>query len=59
MKSKSNKQKLASVIGTFNLTELTSVKTDDGRFRLVLFVLFNFLRPINNLSVIKRRVFAG
>ena len=33
MKSKSNKQKLASVINTFNLAEITSVKTDDGRFR--------------------------
>ena len=31
---KSNKRKLASVIGTFNLVEITSVKTDDGRFRL-------------------------
>ena len=28
------KRKLASVIGTFNLAEITSVKTDDGRFRL-------------------------
>ena len=34
MESKSNKRKLASVIGTFNLVEITSVKTDDGRFRL-------------------------
>ena len=34
MKSKSNKRKLASVIGTFNLAEITSVKTDDGRFHL-------------------------
>ena len=34
MKSKSNERKLASVIGTFNLAEITSVKTDDGRFRL-------------------------
>ena len=34
MKSKSNKQKFASVIGTFNLGEITSVKTDEGRFRL-------------------------
>ena len=34
MKSKSSKRKLASVIGTFNLAEITSVKTDDGRFRL-------------------------
>ena len=34
MKSKSNKQKFASVIGTFNLAEITSVKTDDGGFRL-------------------------
>ena len=34
MKSKSNKQKLASVIGTFNLAKITSAKTDDGRFRL-------------------------
>ena len=32
MKSKSNEQKLASVIGTFNLAEITLVKTDDGRF---------------------------
>ena len=32
MKSKSNKRKLASVIGTFNLAEMTSV--DDCRFRL-------------------------
>ena len=34
MKSKSSKRKLASVIGTFNLAEITSVKTDDGRFCL-------------------------
>ena len=34
MESKSNKRKLASVIGTFNLVETTSVKTNDGRFRL-------------------------
>ena len=34
MKSKSNKLKLDSVIGTFNLAEITSVKTDDGRVRL-------------------------
>ena len=34
MKSKSSKRKLASVIGTFNLAEITSVKTDDGRFHL-------------------------
>ena len=34
MKSKSNKQKLASVIGTCNLAEITLVKTDDGRFCL-------------------------
>ena len=26
--------KNASVIGTFNLAEITSVKSDDGRFRL-------------------------
>ena len=32
MKSKSNKRKLASVIGNFTLPEITSVKTDDGRF---------------------------
>ena len=35
MKSKSNKRKLASVIGTFNLAEMTSVRTDDGRIRLI------------------------
>ena len=29
MKSKSNKHKFAGVIGTFNLAEITSVKTDD------------------------------
>ena len=34
MKSKSNKQNFASVIGTFNLAEITSVKTDDGNFHL-------------------------
>ena len=34
MKSKSNKRKLVSVIDTFNLAEITSVKTDDGIFRL-------------------------
>ena len=34
MKSKSNNQKFASVIGTFNLAEITSMKTDDGGFRL-------------------------
>ena len=34
MKSKSNKQKFASVIGTFNPAEMTSGKTDDGTFRL-------------------------
>ena len=34
MKSKSNKQKFASVIGTFNLAEISSVKTDVGRFNL-------------------------
>ena len=34
MKSKSNKLKLAIVIGTFNLHEITSVKTDVGRFCL-------------------------
>ena len=34
MNGKSNKQKLASVIGTFYLAEITSVKTDGGRFRL-------------------------
>ena len=33
MKSKSNKRKLASVIGALNLAEITSVKTDDCRFR--------------------------
>ena len=33
-KSNSNKRKLVSVIGTFNLAEITSVKTDDGRFRI-------------------------
>ena len=32
--SKSNKRKLACLIGTFNLAEITSVKTDDGRFHL-------------------------
>ena len=32
--SKSNKRNLASVIGTFNLAKITSVKTDDGRFLL-------------------------
>ena len=35
MKSKSNKQKFASVIGTFNLAEISSVKTDGGRFHLL------------------------
>ena len=34
MKSKSNRQKLASVIGTFNLAKIALVKTDDGRFLL-------------------------
>ena len=34
MKSKSNKWKLAGVIGIFNLAEINSVKTDNGRFRL-------------------------
>ena len=34
MKSKSKKRKLASVIGTFNLADITSVKTEDGRFCL-------------------------
>ena len=34
MKSKSNKGKLASVIGTFDLAEITLMKTDAGRFRL-------------------------
>ena len=34
MKSKSNKRKFASVIDTFNLAEIPSVKTYDGRFRL-------------------------
>ena len=34
MKSKSNEQKFASVIGTFNLAEITSVKTDGGIFHL-------------------------
>ena len=31
---KTNKRKFASVRGTFNLAEITLVKTDDGRFRL-------------------------
>ena len=31
---KTNKRKLASVIGTFNLAEITLVRTDGGRFRL-------------------------
>ena len=34
MKNKSNKRKLESMIGTFNLAEITSVKTDDGRILL-------------------------
>ena len=34
MKSISNKRKLASVIGTFDLAEITSVKTDNDRFYL-------------------------
>ena len=34
LKSKSNRWKLASVIGTINLAEITSAKTDDGRFLL-------------------------
>ena len=34
MKSKSNNQEFASVICTFNLAEITSVKTDAGRFHL-------------------------
>ena len=34
VKSKSNKQKLASVKGTFNLVEITSAKTVDGRLCL-------------------------
>ena len=34
MNSKSNKRKLTSMIGTFNLAKITSVKTDDGRFCL-------------------------
>ena len=34
MKSKSNRRKLDSVIGTFNLAEITSMKTDNGRFYL-------------------------
>ena len=34
MNSKSNKRKLTSVIGTYNLAENTSVKTDDGRVHL-------------------------
>ena len=34
MKSKSNKRKLACVLGTFNLGEITTMKTgDDGTFR--------------------------
>ena len=31
---KSNIRNFASVIGTFNLAEIASVKTDDGRFLL-------------------------
>ena len=34
MKSKSNRRKLAIVICNFNLAAITSVKTDDSRFRL-------------------------
>ena len=34
MKSKSNKRNVASVIGTFNLAEITSGKTDNGKFHL-------------------------
>ena len=33
MKSKSNNEN-ASMIGTYNLADITTVKTDDGRFRL-------------------------
>ena len=34
MKSKSNRRKLASVIGSFNRAEITPAKTDAGRFVL-------------------------